>query len=767
MSEPTSSFKVIGSRVPMLGSTAKVAGQARFATDIKIQGLLFGKVLRSTQPHARIANIDFSAALKVPGVVAVVTGKDIPPGARYGTARKDQTALPIDKVRFIGEEVAAVAAKSLEAAEEAIERITVEYDPLPAHFAPEDAMADGAALVHEDAPGNIAHRLRFEKGDNVDAAFAASDIVLEEEFRVGSQYHAFTEPNCSVADPTDGSKLVMHVPCQKVFLGRDRLALGLGIEPSKVRLIQPYVGGSFGGKSIDEPNAFISGLLALKSHRPVKLENLRTESFRTTRMRVPAKIRLKLGAKKDGTLTAHELHVIAECGAFTGPSPGIVNTMVTRWPSIYRWAGCKVAADLAYTNNPPKGAFRGFGTPQTTFSGEVMMDMLAEKLGMDPAELRLKNILAPNERSIHKWLAITNALPECVERAVEMVDWKRKREASRNQSGTKRRGIGLACANHVSGNRLISGWEGSSALLRAQDDGRIGLFTGEGDNGQGASTVLCMFAAEELGVELSDVDICAADTEIAPYTQGSFASRITMIGGNAVRKAAQDLKQKLAKVVASELEVNPEDLVFEGGRIMMKGSPDRGMTIGEAAKKERVRTDGSPAYGVGHYEAESDLIKPPLLDGNVAPAYEFVAQIAEVEVDTETGQVDVLDFVTVDDVGRIISALGAEGQTEGAVVQGLGGTLFEHIVYEQGQALNGNLADYAVPKAEALPPIRHAFIESDDPLGPFGAKGCSEGPTNPVAATISNAVFDAVGVRCQNVPIRPQDLLKAIREKQT
>ncbi|MFQ5914760.1 MAG: xanthine dehydrogenase family protein molybdopterin-binding subunit [Nitrospinota bacterium] len=762
-----SSFKVIGSRAPMVGSTAKVAGQAQFATDIKIPGLLFGKVVRSPQAHARIVNIDTSQALKVPGVVTVVTGKDIPPGARFGTVRKEQAALAIDKVRFIGEEVAAVAATSREAAEEAIECIHVEYDSLPAHFTAEDAMAEGAALIHENASGNVAHRLRFDKGENVDATFAASDVVMEEEFHTGTQYHAFTEPNCTVADPTDGCKLIMYIPCQKVFLGRDRVAMGLGLKSSQVRLIQPYVGGAFGGKSIDEPNALINGLLALTSRRPVKLENVRTESFRTTRMRVPAKIRLKIGAKKDGTLTAHELAVVSECGAFLGPSPGIVNTMVTRWPSIYRWAACRVTADLAYTNNPPKGAFRGFGTPQTTYSGEIMMDMLAEELGVDPAELRLKNILAPGELSIHKWNAISNALPECIHRAVGMVDWKGKRGQYRSQSGKKRRGIGLACANHVSGNRLIAGWEGSSALLRAQEDGRISLFIGEGDTGQGSPTVLCMFAAEELGVEISDVDLCPADTDIAPFTLGSFASRITMIGGNAVRKAAQDLKNKLARSAASVLEASAEDLEFEGGRIFVKGSPERGITIGEAAQHERRRSDGSSPYGAGHYEAENDLVTPPLLDGNVAPAYEFVAQIAEVEVDAETGQVDILDFVTVDDVGRIISALGAEGQTEGAVVQGLGWALFENMVFEQGQALNGNLADYSVPKAETIPPIRHAFVESDDPLGPHGAKGCSEGPTNPVAATVSNAIYNAVGVRCRTIPIRPSDLLRAIGEKST
>ncbi|MBI2881766.1 MAG: xanthine dehydrogenase family protein, partial [Candidatus Tectomicrobia bacterium] len=726
-----SSFRIIGSRAPMVGSTAKVAGTAQFATDMKPQGLLHGKVLRSTQPHARIGNIDVSQALKVPGVVTVVTGKDIPPGARYGTLRREQAALAIDKVRFIGEEVAAVAATSREAAEEAVERIVVEYDPLPAYFSPEEAMAEGAALIHGDVPGNVAHRLRFEKGESVEALFAASDVVLEESFYTGTQYHAFTEPNCTVADPTDGSRLIMYVPCQKVFLGRDRLAMGLGLSASRVRLIQPSVGGAFGGKSIDEPNAFINGLLALKSRRPVKLENLRTESFRTTRMRVPAKSWLRIGAMKDGTLTAHELHVVADCGAFAGPSAGIVNTMVTRWPSLYRWKGCKVKADMTYTNNPPKGAFRGFGTPQTTYGGEVLMDMLAEKLGMEPAELRLKNVLAPGELSIHKWNAITNALPECIRKAVEMVDWKRKREESRKQTGTKRRGIGLACANHVSGNRIIAGWDGSSALIRAQDDGRISLFIGEGDTGQGAPTVLSMFAAEELGIQISDVDLCPADSDIAPYTLGSFASRITMIGGNAVRRAAQDLKQKLARVVAAELEANPDDLVFEGGRIFVKGSPERGVPLGEAAHKERLRVDGSPAYGVGHYEAESEVVKPPRLDGNVAPGYEFVAQIAEVEVDTETGQVELLDFVTVDDVGRIVSALGAEGQTEGAIVQGLGWALYENIIFENGQPVNGNLADYSVPKAETVPAIRHAFIESDDPLGPYGAKGCSEGPVNP------------------------------------
>lgn len=763
-----SSFRVIGSRAPMIGTPVKVSGQARFATDMKFPGLLHGKVLRSVHPHARILRIDTSEALKVPGVKTIVTGQDIPSGAAYGTMRKDQTALAIDRVRFIGHEIAAVAAASREAAEEAVDRIHVDYEVLPAYFSPEDAMSDGAVLIHEDAPNNLCHELDFQKGEDLEATFTSSDVILEEEFEVRTQYHAFTEPNCTVADPTDGSKLVMYVPCQKVFLGRDRIAMGLGLDTSRVRLIQPYVGGAFGGKSIDDPNAFISGLLALKAGRPVKLENLRTESFRgATRMRVPARVRLKIGAMKDGTLTAHALDLVAECGGYAGPSPGIVNTMVTRWPSLYRWKACGVKARLVYTNNPPKGAFRGFGTPQTTVPGEIMMDMLAETLGMDPPDLRLRNILEPGELSIHKWNAITNALPECIERAVEMTDWKRKREEIRQgEPGTRRRGIGLACANHVSGNRLIAGWEGSTAILHAHDDGRIGLLIGEGDNGQGAPTVLSMFAAEELGVDITDIDMCAPDTDVAPYTLGSFASRITMVGGNAVHKAAVDLKKKLAAVVSNELEADPDDLVFEGGRIFVKGSSDRGMSIGEAAHKERLAGDGGPVMAVGHYEAENEIVRPPLLDGNVAPGYEFVAQIAEVEVDTETGQVDILEFVTVDDVGRVISALGAEGQTEGAVSQGLGWAYFENMVFENGQPLNGNLADYAVPKAEAMPPIRHEFIESDDPLGPLGAKGCSEGPVNPVAAAVANAIHNAVGVRCHKVPIRPQELLQAIRTKE-
>jgi CO/xanthine dehydrogenase Mo-binding subunit len=393
--------------------------------------------------------------------------------------------------------------------------------------------------------------------------------------------------------------------------------------------------------------------------------------------------------------------------------------------------------------------------------------MLAEKLGMDAADLRLKNILKPRELSIHQWNAITNALPECIEQVVEMTDWKRKSaDYGKSRNGTKRRGIGLAAANHVSGNRIIAGWEGSTAILQAHDDGRIGLLIGEGDTGQGAPTVLCMFAAEELGLELTDIDLCPADSDIAPYTLGSFASRITMIGGNAVHKAAVELRKKLAAIVASELEANPDDLEFEGGRIFVKGSPERSMTIGEASHMERLRTDGGPVMAVGHYEAENEVVSPPLLDGNVAPGYEFVAQVAEVEVDTETGQVDILEFVTVDDVGRIISALGAEGQTEGAVSQGIGWAYNEDMIFENGQPVNGNLADYAVPKAESMPPIRHAFIETDDPLGPHGAKGCSEGPVNAVAAAIANAIYNAVGVRCHNVPIRPAELLRAIREKE-
>ncbi|MBI2880220.1 MAG: xanthine dehydrogenase family protein molybdopterin-binding subunit [Candidatus Tectomicrobia bacterium] len=757
-----SPFTAVGKPTPLIDAPRKASGAAEFVSDVRLPGLLEGKVLRSPHPHARILRVDVEAARRVPGVRAVVTGADAPTPRWGWTQLKDQSILAGDRVRFLGEEVAAVAAEDAAAALEAAERIRVEYEPLPAVFDPEEAMAEGAPLVHEK-PRNIASEVHAERGD-VESALREADVVREETYTTSFHYQAYMEPMGSVAKPEGAGRYTLWTPLQHPFLARDLIADALGLKREDLRLIQPFVGGAFGGKALEEPNAFITLLLAMKSGRPVRLLNTRTEEFTAARPRVPTRLWLRMSAKKDGRLLSKEARVIADNGASTGLADAILRTACYRCDNAYRIANLRSHGYLVYTNKIPTGAFRGFGNPQGTFAQESLLDVLAHEIGMDPADLRLKNAVRTGDVTVHGWRIGSCGLDECIRAATRAAGWEKARRAG--GKGAVRRGVGLACAIHVSGNRMFADWDGSRAEVDLDAEGGVTVRTGEGDIGQGSRTVAAIVAAEELNVEPARIQVSATDTQAAPFCLGSYASRLALVAGHAVRLGAVDARDRLIPVAADLLEAAPEDVEWREGAFRVRGSSDRSLSLKKTCREAVSRNAGEPVRGFGEYDPPTEPADEKTLYGNIAAAYEFAAQVAEVEVDLETGRVRVVRITSADDVGRVLNPLAAHGQVEGAVVQGTGFALLEEIRVEGGQVINGNFGDYTLPKADTVPAVDSIMIESNDPYGPYGAKGASEAAIVPTAPAIANAIFHATGVRVTSLPITAEKLLAALSAKE-
>lgn len=747
---------LVGQSLPRLDALEKVTGTARFVTDLTLPRILVGKIVRSPLPHARIINIDTTRATKAPGVRAVVTADDTPKRVA-GQIVADEPMLATDKVRYIGEQVAAVAAESEEAAEEALSLIQVDYQELAPVFDPELAMGPGASLVHDG--GNIAFHFEYRRGD-IERGFSESDYIFESRYRTQMNHQGYMEPRACLASADANGKVTIWGGFQSIFVIRRRVAHLLALEENKVRVIQPYTGGGFGGKT-SSSKAPICALLALKTGRPVRMANSREEEFRAGRPRVPGIIEQRVGVKKDGRFLARQVKVIADCGAYSGNAPHIAETMANRAENMYRFSHLKGEGFVIYTNKTPCGANRGFGNPQSHFALESQIDEIAHGLRIDPLELRLKNAIGPNEVTLHGWKILSCGLKECLQEATKRTGWKEKK--ARRKEGY---GIGLAAAIHVSGNRRLQDFAGSSAFVKVDPDGKVTLITGEGDTGQGAWTVLAQMVAEELGISPSDVAVAPCDTDIAPFCIGAFASRVTVIGGNAVRAAASDARHQLFEVAAQVLEANPDDLVAQGGKIFVKGAPSRAIPFAEASRRAVYRQGGGPVLGRGTYDPPTQL-QDENLYGNFCQSYPFCAQVAEVEVDRATGAVKLLSVFAADDAGKVINPLAEEGQVDGCLSQALGLALMEEMAWEGGNIINGSFMDYKMPAAADMPAMKAAFIETDDPTGPYGAKSGSEGPVSPLAAAIGNAIFDAVGVRIKSLPITPEKILKALKEKES
>jgi CO/xanthine dehydrogenase Mo-binding subunit len=751
-------FSVVGKRVQRIEGFEKVTGDSKFIADIHLPGMLTGRILRSPYPHARIRSIDTRKAEKLRGVRAVVTAEDTikrPWGAFFA----DQYILSVGKTRYVGEEVAAVAAIDPDIAEEALDLIEVDWEPLPGVFDAEEAMQDGAPLVHDDKPNNIAMHLDLERG-NIVQAFADSDVIVEDTFTSMPQWHCSIETIGSVVEYAPNGKYTIYMNTQTLFNARYRIATALGVPETDVRIIQSAVGGGFGGKSCDDNNALVCAVLARKAGKPVRVINSREEEFLAgCRPRVFMKINVKMGFKKDGRIRAKELKVIADNGAYSAKAPAITGVAAMRHDTCYKYSDVKLEAKLIYTNKIPTGAFRGFGNPSAEWAVEQAIDLGAHALGMDPMEIARINAAEVGYVSPHGNRVTSCELKQCLDMTEKMIDWKAKRANKAPNTG-----LGLACTVHVSGKRHFGDYDGSSATIKINEDGKALILSGEGECGQGVHTAMCQIAAEELGVPVEDVEISRADTDLTTFCLGAFASRLTYVSGNAVKNAATNVKQQLFDQAAEMLEANAADLMSRDGRIFVKGAEGKSVTVADVARARLFRHNGAPIVGSGSFDADS-VLPDSTRFGNESGAYNYGVQAAQVHVDPLTGQVKVLQMVVASDCGTVIYPIGAEGQVEGGLAQGIGYALTEGLQIDEGRPINPNFSDYRIPSMRDMPPLQHAFADSYEPTGPFGAKGLGELNMDPTAAVINNAIFDAVGVRVKTLPITPEKILRALRDK--
>ena len=742
----------------MLDAGLKVKGAAQFTDDLVLPGMLFGKILRSPLPHARILNIDTSKAEKLPGVKGVVTGRDIP-DRQYGIVpmAKDEYALAKDKVRYIGDDVAAVCAIDPEIAEEALELIDVDYEELPAVFDPREAIKEGAPVIHAGVKNNTSFAINKEFGD-VARAFAESDAVFEDRFYSQAVNHAPLEPHAALAqfDPLNGD-LTLWSSTQIPFFLRRNLSNTIQIPESKVRVIKPKVGGGFGQKIDMFAKDFCAAWFAIRLGKPVKFVYEREEVFISTRQRHPMYITVKTGVKKDGTILGQQFQAHADGGAYNSTAPTMIALSCFFLMIPYHIPNLIYEGYHIYTNKPVGGAMRGHGIPQARFAVERQLDMIAGRMGVDPVEIRIKNSIHAGQPHSAGFVINTCGFSESVTRAAESIGWQEKR--GKLPLG---RGVGLAGASFPSGVSNMSHIS-SGAVVQLGRDGAVNVLSGAADIGQGAETVISQIVAEELGVSLEDIRITAADTGITPLDPGTFGSGVTVRAGNAARLAAMSARNKLFEFIAEKLEANLADLVAENRNIFVKGSPEKGMTFSAALKAYQYADLPMPIVGRGSWMAPAS--EPTTLfkeDGNFAPNYSFMTQAAEVEVDLQTGRVKLLKMVTAHDCGTPINPMLVEGQLEGSVVGGMGQALYENVIVEKGQVMNPSFLDYGFPTFMEMPEIEAIEVETDDPIGPFGAKEAGEGTQLSPAPAIVNAVYDAIGVDFMELPITPEKILDAL-----
>ena len=762
-SRPDRSVSTIGQPTPQVTAREKVSGRAVYGGDFKMPGMLHVKVLRSPHAHARIVHIETEAARALPGVHAVLTGDDTP-DRLTGVHRKQHRILATGKVRFVGEEVVAIAAVDEETARDALDLIRVEYESLPLVVDVDQALEDGTIEIHAQT-GNLSIEYDVARGD-VDAAFARCALVHEATYETSPQYPGYLEPMATVAWMGSDGRLNVRTPTQTVFLARNRYADALGMPVSNVRVIQSSVGGGFGGKTIEECNSLICAWMATKVDRPVRFLNSRLDDFLGARSSPGERIWLKMGVDAGGLIIAKDVKIVADCGAYEGLSTHILQVSLVRSDNMHRHLkDVRLNGKLVYTNNPPRGAFRGFGSPQAAFALNSHMAVLAEKLGIDPVEFQKRNAVQTGDVTIHGFELGSAGLGECLAQVSDGIGWDIKK-ARPKDLGTKRRGIGFASAIHVSANREMGNWDGSTVVAKMSTDGRVTLATGESDMGQGAYTMLAQCCASELSIPISHVTVLPTDTDVSPYGHGSIASRVTILAGNAAIKAGKEIRGKLLALASEALAVPQADLeVFDGEIYAASTSPNRKLSFGELARMHIYRHGGEGLQVTTTYDPPSFLaMSRPDQYGNVAPGYSFAAQAVEVEVDTETGQVTVLETWVSDDCGRALNPMAVHGQSCGAAAMAIGWALYEELKYQDGQLLNGNFADYTMPTAESLPHIHSGIVESMEPNGPYGAKGASETAMIPGAAAIANAIHHAIGVRIRSLPITPEKILAALRD---
>jgi 4-hydroxybenzoyl-CoA reductase alpha subunit len=761
-------LQVVGRGVTRYDGPDKVTGRTRYTGDIRLPDMLHGKILGSRVAHGIIKRIDTGRARELPGVLAVITGQDVP-DTWYGVspARYDEQILAKERVRYVGDEVAAVAAIDEETAERALQLIEVEYEELPAVFDPEEAMRPDAPLVHPEHPRfaqNINTKVEWHFGD-VERGFAEADCIREQRFIGNRTYQAPIEPHTAIARwEHHGERLTVWSSSQVPHYMQHMLARVFELPMGSIRMIRPPVGGGFGAKCETTPLEFCAVILARMTGRPVMMKYSRQEMFYHFRGRHKQYIDMKVGVKKDGTLTAVQSHILLDGGAYT--SFGVITAYYagSMLPTLYKIPNYKYDGYRIYTNLPASGAMRGHGVPQPRFAMESLLDMLAEDLGLDPIEIRLRNAMEPNTRTINDLDVSSCEFKATLERARRESGWTEKR--GKLAPG---KGIGVGCGGFVSGAGYPiyrSDFPHSNAIIRVHEDGlAVSLFIATAEIGQGCDTVLPQIAAEELGIPYERVWMAECDSVLAPIDLGSYASRVTLMAGNAVKMAAAEVKSQLLKIAARQLGCDPHGLTARDGRIFVAEHPQMGMDWDEAARLAFSRS--GPVVGTGYYQP------PPGLGGKykgatvgTSPAYSFATSICEVAVDLQTGYVTVERFHDFSDAGTVINPVTFHGQVEGGIIMGLGETLLEDVRHDRrGFLLNPDLHGYLIPTICDTPAIHSRAVDSYEPHGPFGAKEIGEGCLPPILGAIANAIYDACGVRATELPITAESILRGLKAR--
>jgi CO/xanthine dehydrogenase Mo-binding subunit len=751
-------YSVIGKGVARVDTKAKVRGKAKYVDDINLPGMLYAATLKSPHAHARILNINTQKALSLPGVKAVITGKDLP-GKKFcivsghfsESEEEDKLPLEKNKVRFVGDEVAAVAAVDLETAELAVELIDVQYEVLPSVLDPEEAIKLGAPRIHDNKEDNVSVSIDYDFGD-VDQGFKDADFIFEDRFKTSQQAHCCMETHACVVQWNEKGRLTVWSSTQIASGFQRELAKVLGIPFGDVRIIRTAVGGSFGSKMMMHTIEPIAAYLAKKANRPVKLVYSREEEFVCSRSRHPIILEVKTGVTKDGTITARSHNVILENGAYNAQGPLVLQEIGLLLCSYYNPKNVDIKGALVYTNKPWGGSFRGYGNPQVNFAIESQMDIIARRLNIDPVEFRLKNAIKQGDRTACGWEISSCGLSECIKQASFAIGWEEKKGKNNN------RGVGITSCIHWGGGVSSGASSLCTTMVEVGSGGQVSIYTGACEIGQGSDTVIAQVASEELGMSLDKVTVLQVDTDITP-TFFYVGNPVTFVAGNSVKIAVADAKQQILKAAAQMKGVGVKGLDIADGGIYDKKSGEQIASVAEVAFFS-WEVKGIPIVGKGHFDIGITGVDVRTGIGQFSPTYCFSAQAVEVEVDPETGVVKILKFVSAHDSGKIINRIMAEGQIEGGLSQGMGYGLSEGLVFDQdGNTLNPSLTDYKIFRAQDMPKINHILINTKDDKGPLGAKSLGESVMVPTAAAIANAVEDATGVRIKELPITPERIL--------
>jgi len=763
-SEAVNGLHVVGTARPKVDAAAKVTGQTLFADDLVLPRMLWCKLLRSPHPHARIRRIDTSAALAHPGVSAVITGRDLPTPYGILPVSQDEHALCPELVRFIGDPVAAVAAVDEDTALAATHLIEVEYETLKTIDSVAEAAAHPAPQLHDYADSGNLHKLVHLQFGDLDEGFARAEVTREDLFFYEGNTHLAMEQHAALAHCGPDGRVTLWTSSQTPHYVHRALAKVLGLPPTRIRVVATPNGGGFGGKSDPFSHEIAVAKLAMVTGRPVKICLTREEVFYCHRGRHPVLMKSRIGVTKDGAITALDFESYVDGGAYG--SYGVASTYytgalqtVTYDVPVYRFKGVR-----AFTNKPPCGPKRGHGTPQPRFALEVQLDKVAEQLAIDPAELRLRHLVQPNTVTANYLRVGTIALGQCIEKVVAGSEWK-----SRFRRLPYGRGLGLACSSYITGAGLPIYWNDmphSAVQLKCDRGGGVTVFCGSTDIGQGSDSILAYIVAEVLGLEPEVIRVLTADTDLTPVDLGSYSSRVTLMTGQAAIQAAERARAIIAAAVGTKLGVSSEQVGFGGGRVFDVGDPERGMTFAEAV----VLTEAATGLigSVGSYKPPTGAGKFRGAGVGPSPAYSYSAAVAEVEVDPETGIVQVPRIWIAHDIGRAINPALVMGQVEGSVYMGLGEALMEEMSYRENRRVIHkfpSMLEYKSPTTLEMCDVVTYLVENPEPNGPFGAKEAGQGPLLPVMPAVANAIYDAVGVRIDEVPMSPPKVRKAIQAK--